>query len=76
MDVLPNHIFRLEKIPQIVDLAVDSNKLLVFPDNGALERNIDLSFAYLISAQGLLFNILSPGSSLKDQIGASFVLSN
>ena len=66
MDILPNLIFRLEKIPQIVDLAVDSNNLLVLSEHGVLERNIDLSFSYLISAQGLLFNILSPCSVFKD----------
>jgi hypothetical protein len=66
MKILPDLIFSLEIIPQIVDLAVDSNKLMVFPKNGVMERKIDLSFAYLVSAEGVLFNILTPCSSIKD----------
>jgi hypothetical protein len=66
MKILPDLIFSLEIVPQIVDLALDCNKLLVFSKNGALERNIDLSFAYLVSAEGVLFNILTPCSSIQD----------
>jgi hypothetical protein len=48
MDILPKFIFSLEKIPEIIDLALNSNKLMIFPDNGVLERIIDFSFAYLV----------------------------
>ena len=50
MDILANHVYSLESIPQIIDLVVDSNKLMVFDKNGMLERYIDISLAYLVSA--------------------------
>ena len=53
----------------MIDLVVDSNKLMVFAKNGMLERYIDISFAYLVSAHGVLFNIVSACSSAKTKKG-------
>lgn len=50
MDILTNLEFSLDSIPQMIDLVVDSNKLMVFAKNGILERYIDISLAYLVSA--------------------------
>jgi hypothetical protein len=69
MDILANLEFSFESIPQIIDLVVDSNKLLIFAKNGMLERFIDISLAYLVSAQGVLFSIVSACSSTKTKIG-------
>ena len=69
MDILANLVYSLERIPQIIDLVVDSNKLMVFDKNGMLERYIDISLAYLVSAQDVLFSIVSACSSTKTKKG-------
>jgi hypothetical protein len=69
MDILANLVYSLERIPQIIDLVVDSNKLMVFDKNGMLERYIDISLAYLVSAQDVLFSIVSAYSSTKTKKG-------
>jgi hypothetical protein len=69
MDILANLVYSLESIPQIIDLVVDSNKLMIFAKNGMMERFIDISLAYLVSAHGVLFNIVSAYSSTKTKIG-------
>jgi len=63
MDILPFIVYSLESIPQIIDIVVDANKLMIFSKNGLLEKYIDLSFAYIVSAQGVLFSIVAPCST-------------
>ena len=63
MDILPFFVYSLESIPQIVDIVVEANKLMIFSKNGLLEKYIDLSFAYIVSAQGALFSIVAPCST-------------
>ena len=69
MDILANLVYSLESNPQMIDLVVDSNKLMIFSKNGNLERYIDISLAYLVSAQGVPFSLVSASSSAKTKKG-------